>query len=259
MITVVVLTHNDEATLDRTLESLTWSEEIVVVDDSSTDKTVEIAKKYSARIYSHALNDDFAAQRNFGLSKATFDWVLFVDSDEVVTSKLRKEISTLCSFHPHPGGGDAGDKSITGYFLKRRDFLFGQWLDHGETAAVRLLRLARKAVGKWTRPVHEVWEVSGSVGELENPLEHFPHQTTSEFIREINRYSTIDAEFLKKKDVSTSLWQIMIYPIFKFLQNYFWRRGFLDGTAGFVTAMFMSFYSFLKRAKLYLLWDKVQT
>ena len=134
MISAVVLTHNNEDTICKTLESVSWCDERIVVDDYSTDKTKEIAKNAGAVIYHHALNDDFSSQRNYGLEKASGEWVLFVDSDEIVISNLRDEMLKLIQ----------RDKNVVGYYIKRNDFLFGRELRYGETANVRVIRLAKK-------------------------------------------------------------------------------------------------------------------
>lgn len=241
MISAVVLTHNDEVILSRTLESLKWCDEILVIDDHSQDKTREIAKKYTSKIYTHALENDFAKQRNFGLSKAKGEWIFFVDSDEVVSSELASEIKETV-------------KSGDGYYVKRNDFLFGKWLKHGETGSVKLLRLAKKDRGIWVRPVHEVWNITGVIGTLTNPLLHYPHPNVAQFIEEINQYSTINAQYLFDKNIRVHWWHIVAYPKLKFLKNYFWHLGFLDGTAGAVVTIMMSLHSFLTRAKLWLLW-----
>ncbi len=243
MISAIVLSHNDENTIPRTLASLTWCGEIVVIDDFSTDKTIEIAEKFNAKVYQHHLNDDFAVQRNFGLEKAGGNWILFVDSDEVVSGDLADEIQK------------AVETDRAGFYLRRVDFLFGKQLRHGETGRVRLLRLAKKNAGTWKRTVHEVWKVSGVTGELSHSLDHFPHQDVVQFIDEINRYSTINARYLYAKNVHLPWWHIIAYPKAKFFLDYIWNLGFLDGTAGAVVAIMMSFHSFLTRAKLYLLWQ----
>lgn len=245
MISAVVLTHNDEKTIARTLENLKWCDEIILVDDKSTDKTTEIAKKLNAKIFAHELVDDFSVQRNYGLDKAKNDWVLFVDSDEVVSEELKEEILRCVQ----------DDNNINGYYLKRKDWMWGKWLEHGEISKVRLLRLAKKTAGKWIRPIHEVWEVKGQVGELKNPLLHYPHSNVAQFLDEINRYSTVNAHFLYNSRVKTNWWQIVAYPTAKFFVNYFLYLGFLDGTAGAVVAIMMSFHSFLTRSKLWLLWQ----
>ncbi len=127
---------------------------------------------------------------------------------------------------------------------------------YGETGSIKLLRLAKKDSGIWEGKVHERWKVKGKVWELKNPLLHCPHQTISEFLSEINFYSTIRTQELFDQGVKTSVWQIIIYPLGKFIQNYFFKRGFLDGIPGFVVATIMSFHSFLVRGKLWQLWEK---
>ncbi|MBI3577691.1 glycosyltransferase family 2 protein [Candidatus Gottesmanbacteria bacterium] len=245
MISAIVLTHNDERILARCLESLKWCDELLVIDDESTDGTVGIAKNHGAKVFTRKLDGDFAAQRNFGLSKAKGDWVMFVDSDEMVSKELAGEIASKCQ----------SVNASSGYLLKRKDYFLGKWLEHGETANVKLLRLAKKDAGKWRRPVHEVWDIKGPVGELANPLLHYPHPNVAQFLDEINRYSTLNAQYLKRQGVKASWTSVLAYPKAKFLVNYIWRLGFLDGTAGAIMALMMSFHSFLTRAKLYKLHD----
>ncbi len=254
MISAVVLSHNDENCIKACLAGLLWCDERILIDDFSTDKTVTIAKTSGARVYERHLDDDFAAQRNFGLAKAKNDWILFVDSDEVVTKELADEIKTILRTHPPAGGSNP--RTQQGFFVKRKDFIFGKWLNHGETSRVRLLRLAKKGTGNWERPVHEIWNIKGEIGELSNPLEHFPHPNVAQFIEDINRYSTLNAGYLYKQNITVHWWQIAGYPAAKFFLNYFWYLGFLDGTAGATVAILMSFHSFLSRAKLWQLQDK---
>lgn len=239
MISAIVLTHNEEAILLRCLKSLSWCDEVIIIDDNSTDGIVGIAKKLGAKVFAHSLNDDFAAQRNVGLEKAKGEWVLFVDSDEVVTPQLASEIKqAVRTVHK-------------GFYIKRKDWLFGRWLTHGETGNVQLLRLARKDAGSWVQPVHEYWKIQGNTGELVHPLLHYPHQNVAQFLDEINRYSTIYARYLHAQRASEPMWQIVAKPLAKFFINYIWRLGFMDGTAGMVIALMMSFHSFLVRGKLW--------
>lgn len=241
MISAVVLTHNDAPSIEKTLESVGWCDEIIVVDDNSTDNTVDIAKKSGASVYIRALNDDFAAQRNFGLSKVKNDWVLFVDSDEIVTPELAQEMKLKAR------------EDISGYYLRREDYMWGRQLKYGELGSVRLLRFAKKTAGKWVRPVHEVWQIMGTTETLEHSLLHYPHPDVAQFIEEINRYSTLNAKHFYDQGVRANIFQIVAYPTAKFFVNYVWRLGFLDGTPGAIVAVLMSLHSFLTRAKLYLL------
>lgn len=240
MLTAIVLAKNEETNIKKCLESLMFANETIVVDDQSTDKTVKIAKEMGVAVYSHALKNNFAGQRNFALSKAKNDWVLFVDADERVTPELSNEIKTAikgCDYH--------------GYYLLRRDTFCGKEMRHGESGTMRLLRLARKDRGKWQRAVHETWAVHGKVGELCSPLLHYPHPTIASFLKKINMYSSLHASVLYRERVQSNAAQFIIYPIGKFLVNYFVRLGFLDGMPGLIMALMMSFHSFLARGKLY--------
>jgi glycosyltransferase involved in cell wall biosynthesis len=245
MISTVVLTKNEEKNIKNCLQSVKWCDEIIIVDDCSDDQTVKIAKKMGAKVFSRRLKGDFAAQRNFALRQAQGEWVLFVDADERVPDQLAAEIKQAIE-----------NEKVNGFFLKRQDFFRGKRLQHGETASIRLLRLGRKGVGRWQRRVHETWEVRGELGELKEALFHYPHPTLTEFLEEVNFYSSLNAQEFLRKGKRAGLIQIIAYPPGKFLQNYIFRLGFLDGTPGAIVALMMSFHSFLTRAKLYLLWKK---
>lgn len=243
MVSAVVLAHNEEKSLAQCLLSLAWCDDIVVIDDYSTDQTVEIAEKHGARVFKRELNNDFSAQRNFGLEKAQGEWVLFIDADERSTEAVASELKTQMS---------NVKTTLAGFYIKRRDVIWGRELKHGETGNIKLLRLAKKGAGKWRRAVHEVWDVEGEVGELKNNLMHYPHQTLREFITDIDRYSTLHAQELEKEGKRSNILKIWIWPKLKFIQNWIFRLGFLDGTAGFVVAILMSFHSYLAWSKLWL-------
>ncbi len=254
-ISVVILTNNEEKNIERCLRSLNFCDEIVVVDDYSTDKTIEIVHKVLKvhkvyKVVQKKLNNDFAQQRNFGLSKTTNEWVLFIDADEEVSNELKSEIVSL--FH----GSIVKENS---FYLKRRDYFWNQELRFGEVRRVRdlgLVRLVKKNSGKWMGNVHEVFHTSKNSGQLNKFINHYPHQTLKEFISDINHYSDIRAEELYKKNAKTNVLQIIFFPLFKFIYNYFINLGLLDGSAGFTYAFMMSFHSFLVRAKLYQLTKK---
>lgn len=247
MISAVVLTKNEEKNIKACLETLSWCDEILVIDDNSEDKTIEIVKKTGAKVFIRLLNNNFAAQRNFGLEKAKGDWVLFIDADERVSSALWYEIMATIN---------TPFDNYSGFYLKRRDVMWGKELRHGETGNIKLLRLARKDAGKWQGRVHEVWKIKGKTATLNNPLSHFPHQSVAEFLREINHYTDIRANELFEKKIAVYWWEILLYPKAKFLFNYIFRGGFLDGLQGLVFALMMSFHSFLVRSKLWLLRQK---
>lgn len=250
MISAIVLTRNVEKNIIDCLESLVFCNDIIVIDDNSSDRTVELAKKMKAKVYTRPLDNDFFSQRNFGLDKAQSEWVLFIDADERISASLQNEILSVISSQ----NGEL--LNLCGFRIKRVDFMWGKKLKYGETANIRLLRLARKNSGQWQGKVHEVWKVKGKVGELRHPLLHYPHKTIKEFLEDINFYTNLRAQELYEKGVKADFWSIILYPTVKFFVNYILRRGFIDGIPGFVFATIMSFHSFLVRAKLWLLWQK---
>lgn len=251
-ISAIILTKNVEKNIVDCVRTVFFCDEIIIIDDESEDRTIEITKnlrREKIKIFSRSLEDDFSAQRNFGLSEAKGEWVLFVDADERVTNKLKNEIIylTRCS--------DRGQQ-LNGYFVKRRDFMWGRELKHGETGNIDLLRLAKKDAGRWVGSVHEAWKVKGNVGNLKNPLYHYPHQNIAEFLRKINYYTDLRAKELYEKKIMVKWWSIILYPKIKFLTNYFFKTGFLDGVPGLIHALMMSLHSFLVRSKLWLLWQR---
>lgn len=144
----------------------------------------------------------------------------------------------------------------TGYRLKRQDIFLGKELKYGESGENTFVRLAEKDAGRWERPVHETWNVPGEVKQLTTPLIHESAQSVSQFVDKLNYYTTLNAQHLFEQKAQVNGWNIVAYPIGKFFQSYIVKRGFLDGTHGFVHAMFMSFHSFLTRGKLWLLYHK---
>ena len=248
MICAIILARNEENNIISCLNTLKFCREIIIIDDYSTDKTLNKVnawkdKKYpTVRIYKRKLNGNFAAQRNFALTKAKSDWCLFVDADERVGKHLEIEIlGQLGKSHKRQG-----------YFISRRDNFMGKQLKFGETASVRLLRLGKKSAGRWQGRVHEVWLIEKKVNTLKNPIDHYPHPDISSFLNKINYYSSLVAQYWIEQGRSISIWEIIIYPAAKFLHNYFIKLGFLDQTPGLVMAVMMSFHSFLSRCKVYL-------
>lgn len=246
MISAIILTKNEEKNIKDCLESLSWCDEKIVIDDESEDSTRDIAQKLGAQVYNRKMVN-FSDQRNFSLEKAKGDWVLFIDADERISQALWYEIMQYIN-DPF--------ENFNGFFLKRVDLMWGKELKYGESGTLKLLRLAKKGSGKWTGTVHEKWNISGRTETLCNPLYHYPHQTVGDFLKEINHYTDLRAKELYDRGTKTNWLPILLYPKAKFIQNYFFRLGFLDGLPGLVTALMMSFHSFLVRGKLWLLWQK---
>ncbi len=247
MLTAVVLARNEEKNIDRCLSSLKWCDEIIVIDDNSHDKTQDIAKSYEAKILGVGLDNNFAKQRTIGLQHAKHSWVLFVDADEEVSQALKHEIEKVTA---------VANNDYDGYYIPRKDHMWGKILLHGETGNIKVLRLGKKEKGEWGGMVHETWNIKGNIGALSEQLDHFPHPSIVAFLEKINFYTDIRSQELFKKGVKTNALLIIVYPMGKFVQNYLLKSGYLDGIPGFLHAMLMSFHSFLTRSKLWLLWHK---
>lgn len=242
MLTAVIITKNEEKNIVDCLESLNFCTESIVIDDSSTDRTREVARLNGATVVEHKLENNFSEQRNLGLKLAKTDWVLFIDADERISEDLAYEIKKSIL-----------KENIDGYYIKRVDKLFGKVLKHGEVGNIKLLRIGKKNAGRWKGTVHEAWEIEGKTETLKNHLFHEPHKTVSDFLSEINFYSTLRAKELFDQGKKSSLLSIILYTKAKFFLIYFIRLGFMDGIRGLLLSVMMSFHSFLTRSKLYLL------
>lgn len=248
-ISSVILTKNEEGNIKKAIESVSFSDEVLVVDDFSQDATVEVAKRLGAIVIRRNLGQDFSSQRNFGLKQTKGEWVLFIDADEKVTNRLKNEIIQAIN--------DPLRKQ-SAYFIKRQDIFIGKTLGHGEVGKSKFVRLAKQNSGIWKRRVHEVWEAQGKVGTFKNPLLHYPHPTLKEFILDINFTSTLHSVENRSEGKVSSVLKILFWPKLKFIQNYFIKGGFLDETHGLVLAMLMSFHSFLGWSKQWLLLKNLQ-
>ncbi len=251
-ISAVVLTKNEEDSIGRCLSSLGFCDEVIVIDDGSTDQTRSIAQEHGATVVEHELADDFSQQRTVGIEQASHDWVLCIDADEEVTPALATEITATLKTSSTARTTDTG--SFGAYRIPRVDYWCGQKLSHGElltAARSGFIRLMQKKSGQWKGTVHETFVTDGPVGQLKNSIIHRPHQSVAAFLESVNHYSTIRATELASLNHRLTLMEIVSVPLGKFLFTYLIRGGFRDGTPGFIYSFMMSFHSFLVRAKLY--------
>ncbi len=243
-LSIIILTQNEADNILRCLKSVAWCDDIILIDNSS-DATITRARKVipksHLRVFTKTQQDDFAQLRSFGLDHARHEWVFFLDADEEVTGDLQQEITTAIT------------QNINGFYIKRRDFFLNTWLKHGNTRDIKRLKLGKKSAGCWQRRVHEVWKIEGNVGQLHTPLLHYPHPSIAEFLERINRWTTLDAEEFYEQGARSIWGKIIVFPSGKFIRNYLYKLGFLDGMPGLLMATLMSFHSFLTRAKLYML------
>jgi glycosyltransferase involved in cell wall biosynthesis len=244
-LSVVIITKNEEANIARTLESVQWAEERIVVDSGSTDRTQEIARQQGARVFEEEWKG-YAAQKNSAIAKASGDWVLSLDADELISTDLAENIRRSIS---------AGCTPINGYFIARRNFFLGRWIRHGGFYPDRKLRLFRRGTGEFAeRAVHETMRVTGQTGTLSGDLIHNAYPTLAGYIETMNRYSTLAAEVLtrERRVRSSLLWffvNVRLRPVLNFIWNYFFRGGFLDGREGFLLHWYHNVYVSWKYAK----------
>lgn len=238
-LSVTVITWNEEERLRACLESVTWADEVVVVDAESTDKTVQVAREFTERIWIRPW-PGFAVQKNFALEQARGEWVLSLDADERVTPELRREIEAVIA-----QGGPAD-----GYAIPRKNIFWGAWVRHGRLYPDYQRRLFRRGRGRFLeRAVHESVEIQGSVGRLRAPLLHQSYRNLEEFLQRSNRYSTLAAEEWIRSGRSVSLADLIFRPLGRFLSMYLLHLGFLDGWRGLLLAGLYAHYVFLRMAK----------
>ena len=242
-ISVVVITLNEEDRIRECLASVAWADEIVVVDAGSEDKTVALAREYTDHVVIRAW-DGFAAQKNFGIERATGEWVLSLDADEQVEDHLRDEIRAIVST----------PDAAAGYRIARRNIMWGRWIRHGQLYPDWQLRLFRRGSGRFVdRAVHESVTVDGEVRRLTTPLLHRSYRDVSDFLRRADRYSTLAADEWVRAKRPFHAARLVTAPLGRFLSMYVLHRGFLDGWRGFLLACLYAYYVFIRSVKI---WEK---
>ena len=243
-LSVVIITFNEEANLPRTLASVAWADEIVIVDSGSTDATAEIALHYRAQFYVEPWKG-FAAQKNSAIAKATGDWVLSLDADEEVEPALADEIAHTLAAAP----------SVAGFWIRRKNFFLGRWMQHGGYYPDQKLRLVQRSAAHFEeRLVHEDMRLEGPTMMLRNNLLHHAYPTLEGYLEHMNRYSSLGAEIvLKSGRRRFSLWDVLLRPLATFIYNYILRGGFLDGREGLLQHLYHAAYVSWKYAKA---WEK---
>ena len=241
-LSVTIITLNEEANIGRTLESVRWADEIIVLDSGSTDRTVSICREFTDMVV-HQEWLGFGSQKNAAIDRATGDWVLSLDADEPIEQELAAEIRAIMAF---PGAHD-------GYRIPRKTYFLGTWIRHGGWYPDYNLRLFRKGKGRFEeRAVHEAVKLSGTVGTTEHAILHYAYPDLASYLASINKYSSLAVDVMAKEGIPSSktTWvNIVFRPFFTFLFKYFVRLGFLDGKHGLMINLFHAYYVFSKYAK----------
>ncbi len=239
-ISATLITLNEEENLPRALSSLSFCDEILVVDSGSTDRTLEIAEQGGARVIQNPW-PGFSAQKNFAAEQATHDWALALDADEAVTDELQEQILALA----------AGSPAHAGYAFPRKARYLGRWILHSGWYPDRKVRLYDRRRARWVGDyVHESVAVDGSVGQLDGDLLHYTCDSFSEHIRTLDRYTTLAAREHAALRLGVGWHHLTLSPIWAFIRSYLLKLGFLDGFHGLLIAQAAAFYVFAKYAKV---------
>lgn len=241
-ISVVIQTLNSEKFLERVLQSVKAFDEIVICDMYSTDKTIEIAERYNCKIVFHEKTNYCEPARNFAIQAASHEWVLVVDSDEIVPDALRKY---LYEFIQSPD-------TLNGIWIPRKNYLMGRFM-HGDYPDY-ILRFFRKEGAYWPPYVHTVPQLAGKTVKIPKQRKdlafvHLINNPLNLKWRKLNAYT--DNEVLKRSGKSYSYWSLFYAPAYRFIKAYILKGGFRDGKAGLVNAGMEAFYKFTTIAKIW--------
>lgn len=235
-LSIAIITYNEEENLPRTLEAIKdIATEIIVIDSFSADKTVEIAKKYGAKVFSEEWKG-FRNQKNSALEKTTQPWILFLDADEVVSPELKKSILNAIK-----------NPTVNGYYINRKTYYLGKFLNYVWQPDWNLRLVNRKGNPRWEgENIHEYLKVDGKTDKLDGYLYHYTYKNLEDHFYKSLKYAKLSAEAQFKKGKRFKHHKLIINPIWAFFRIYVLNLGFLDGIRGLSVAMSYLFSTFLK-------------
>lgn len=243
-ISAIIIAKNEAPRIAACLTSVSWVDEIIVIDNGSADKTMDIAKKHGATVIS-SKEHNFANLRNIGRDCARGEWILYVDADEVVTPQLVKEIKEVASRQ---------QSAISGYEIRRKNYYLGHPWPGGEY----ILRLIRKdALVKWYGELHETARVDGTIGRLTSPMLHDTHRTLAEMVAKTNEWSRVEAKLrFDSGHPSVVWWRFIRVMLTAFFDSFIRQGGWKAGTVGWIESIYQAFSIFITYAKLWELQQK---
>lgn len=244
-VSVVVSAFNEEQKLAECLESVKKiADEIIVINNSSTDLTEKIAKKYTDKVYTRENLAMLNTNKNFGFLKASGQWILNLDADERITKELEEEISKIEDSTPE-----------NGFLIPRKNILFGKWIKHSIWWPDYQLRLFRRNKGKFAeKHVHEYIEVDGEVGKLQSPIKHLNYESISQYIYKLEKIYTVnEVDNIIQSGKKLYWYDALRMPVSDFLKTFFMQKGYKDGLHGLILSLLQSFYMVIVFAKV---WEK---
>lgn len=240
MISILVLTKNEEKMIEACLASAKWADEIILVDNFSADKTIEIAKKYTDKIYQKKF-EGYADERNFLAQKAKGQWIFYLDADERITSQLKEEIQKVIK-----------DDKYQAFAVSRKNILLGKWQKHGSWWPDFQIRLfKRNALKSWQGELHERLGFTGKLGYLKNPLIHLTHRDIISMMRKTENWAPIEAKLrFESKHPKMTGWRFIRIVKGELLKQ-FLKGGWRDGTEGWIEIFYQTFSLFITYVKLW--------
>lgn len=238
-----MIVYNEEANIANVCETVSWADEIVIVDSDSTDRTVEIARKYTDKIFNREFRG-YQDKHEFADAQTTGDWIFWIDADEIVTPELKASIEHLRTLK---------DSELPdGYRIARKTEYLGRWIQHSGWYPDYQMRLYRKDKSYWAGVApHQTARVNGRVETLAGEFLHYTKRDISEHHRVTDLYSTLAAEHLAKEGRTVGGSGIFLNTFSSFIRTYFLKQGFRDGVPGLIIALFTAYGVFLKYAKLW--------
>jgi glycosyltransferase involved in cell wall biosynthesis len=238
-ISAIVITYNEELNIEECLVTLKFADEIIVVDSKSTDNTAALAKKYTENIIV-VDNLPYGKKKNIGIENALSDWILWIDADERISDELKLEIIDITK-----------TGNLNAYYINRKSFFINKFIKHCGWYPDYTLRLFKRVTGiKFdTAQVHEKISFKGKTGKLNNEILHYTDRDIDHYVDKLNRYTSLSASELNKKNRSTRVLDIIFRPVFTFLKMYFFKLGILDGFTGLILCVLSSYHVVFKYIK----------
>jgi len=242
-ITAIIPTFNEEIHIEAAIQSVSFADEIIVIDSFSTDATVRLAEKHKVKIVQRVF-DDFSSQKNYAISKASYEWIFILDSDERIIKSLKEEIVKTLS----------KPTSYVAFSIKRNFYFLGKKIKYSGWQRDKVVRLFSKSHCKYNGDlVHELIETEGRIGALENKIEHYSYRDFEHYVAKLNRNSWLKAKKLHRDNKKVNPYNLLVKPPVRFLTHYIIRLGFLDGFEGFILASIQSYGVFMRYIKLWLI------
>lgn len=232
-----MIAYNEANNLPRCLKAVDKMGELIVVDSASADATAHIARSFGAKVYDRPF-DNYANQKNYAVSKASNEWILSLDADEVLDPRLKKEILEIVAKNPNAA-----------YRIQRKSYIFGKFLRYSGTQNDKPIRLFKKSRAHFTQPIHEYIQSDLPVRETQYGMLHYTYPTIHSYMKRLNKYTASEAQMLYEQRINISSYQVWIRAFGRFIQLYIFRLGFLDGHQGWAFCVLSAYYECLKVLK----------